>query len=256
MSENPSRKYEPDIWTELGDVSLTNKALYLMLWSKANDIGIAKWNLTEIRGLAGFDFHTSDLNSLGDRVKKISDSEVLLTRYLKLQWGRLSRKSPGQTNVWRLLHEKWGEQRKDFSEPFLDKWKEWGILEYAPKIVEEYHGDGHKPDWLLEHQAALEKVRKVSNPPAKWPDAVKTEVVSYCEYREALAERQRSFSGCKEFRWDVSSWRATVASINSWVANKGLPSEICQSINNCIMGNYTSFWVPKSVKRKEYAATN
>lgn len=245
--------FEDDVWSGLGDVSLPNKALYLLMWSKADRIGVFRWNLSEVRGLAGYDFHTTDLNALGDRVVSLGGGEFLLSRYLKTTVGRLSRRSTGHNRVWEMIHDRWGGPDEVGNEPFYAVWEDLGIRKHAPEVIEEYHGEAEGlPKFLAEHRALAREAEKAAVAPASWPVDIQHDFAYYCNFRLEFALRVISVDGCREWSWGPNDVTALIRTVNSWFHRKAMPSEISQALFSSAGGKYKNIRIPPSILRKEH----
>lgn len=246
MEKVKTKIYERNVWAELGDVSFANKALYLLMWDRADRIGVVRWNTDEFRGLAGHEFRTSDLAPLGNRVVPLGDNEFLLSRYLKVMVGSLSRGSSGQKNTWDALHERWGKTRPDGTEPWLEEWRELKISRFAPDIVEEYHGEGPPPPWLKEHWESAQEATPKGFMPAAWNEILKNDVIYYCEKRVEAAMKCRTKKGTKDTKWDVGSVKYLIVKIKGWLKQGCTQNQVSACISSANFSNNANIFTPKA----------
>ena len=246
--------YESNIWSDLGDVSFHNKALYMILWSRADKTGVTLWNLDEIRAISGHRFHTTDLGSLGDRVVKLNDRELLLSRLLATTNGKLSRTCPAHKPVWRAIHDRWGEQLPDGSEPFLGVWADLGIRKYAPVIIDEYHGEGPMPKWLTTHLKSAEMAKTVKIP-AKWGQILKNDVEFYLQERVEMALAARTYKACKETKWTVKLAEFLIRKVNDWLKDS-TENQVSVCIANAIFGNHLNIYAPKHTTKSNHRSAD
>jgi len=244
--------YESNIWSELGDVSLHNKALYMILWSRADKAGVSPWNLDEIRAVAGHRFHTTDLQTLGDRVVELDSGDILLTRYLLTHNKRLSRKCPAHNPVFEAIHARWGEQNEDGTEPALAIWRDKGVSKFFPPIIDEYHGEGPMPKWLADHIRHAEAAKKVKLPP-KWGEVLKRDVESYIDERVEMALAAKTYKACKETKWNVKLVEFLIRKVNDWL-KESTENQVSVCIANAIFGNHLNIYAPKHTTKSSAGA--
>lgn len=242
--------YESNVWSALGDVSLHNKALYMILWSRADKIGVTPWNLDEIRAISGHRYHTTDLQSLGDRVVPLGSGELLMTRLLATTNGKLSRSCPAHKPVWAAIHSRWGEQREYGSEPFLEEWDRLGIKKYAPIIIDEYHGQGPMPKWLADHLKQAEAAKAVKIP-AKWGEILKNDVQFYLQERVEMALAARTYKACKETKWNVKLAEFLIRKVNDWL-KESTENQVSVCIANAVFGNHMNIYAPKHTTKSSH----
>lgn len=233
--------------SEMSDLSTVNKLVYIILITKANPIGIVNFNPVEIAALASVDkYHFSDLRVFGDRIVDLGGGEILLTRYLREQWGRLSRKCPPHKTVFNLLWQRWGTRLADGSEPFLAEWKRLGIAKYAPLIAGEYHGESEKlPDYLVEAREATKDAIAKTSIPSKWPEAVKSAAKAYFDFRDEKIMQCRGVSDSKEWTLTFQDAKQVIRLIQSWIDGGALPHAIDSAITNAVLGKFKGFFAPK-----------
>jgi len=233
-----------DHWELLGDMHPHHKLLYTLMYLKADHAGVVTHALKEFSGLAGYSYSQSDVDALGDRVKRLDDRRILVTDYLRKQYKTLSRKSHGQNNLWAAMATHWGKPTADGKEPFELAWHTMGIGHKVPEFADHYSGVGPKPEWKVKNEREVERAASVPIP-SWWPATLVIDFHKWMDKRAEALLRQTSKGESQHFLWDLGMAMSAVEKINQWLELGVHHSKISDSIAAAYQGSYPSFRMPK-----------
>jgi len=194
----PRITYEENIIASLGCIEGRHKLLYVTLWSRANCLGIVQIDFNQLFGLTGFQYELDDFNQFGNRVVFLNDKEVLLTRYMQITLGKLSRGMKGQKRVWEELEHRWGATKDDVS-PLKKAWVALGVGIFSPIAIDEYTGEDNLPPRLIKYRNLLNTAKTVDTP-HKWSDSIANEFKQYISKLVSVAMDQTSKSDTEKHR--------------------------------------------------------
>lgn len=188
-------------------LSFKHRSLLVVLECLADKAGVVEWDLGKIHEVAGagVQFTRLDINALGsDNAVWLDDNcHILLSRFMKFQYGTLSRASPAHIGVWSDIARWWGVPDDKFqTEPFLEFFSKKLIARHAPAIKGEDRGPIETQAWKIESLAAIEAAKKVPIP-NDLPLSIQQAIASMFKWRETIASRCRNKTDAFKFEWDA-----------------------------------------------------
>lgn len=185
-------------------LSFKHRALLIALECLADEAGVVDWNLPKIQEVAGdgIDISRVDINKMGaDHAVWMPDGgAILLSQFMKMQYGTLSRHCPAHSNVWKTIEKWWGSRPSIHDpEPFVDFFASKLISRHAPPIKNEAQGD-HEPYWKTRSIIELAEVRQVVIPESL-PSGVYKAMNGVFKWRERMIERARITSEGEKWMW-------------------------------------------------------
>jgi len=188
-------------------LSFKHRSLLVVLECLADKAGVVEWDLSKIYEVAGsgVQFTRLDINALGsDNAVWLDDNcHILLSRFMKFQYGTLSRASPAHIGVWSDIAKWWGVPDDKFqTEPFLEFFAKKLIARHAPAIKGEDRGPIETQVWKIESLAAIESAKRVPIPDSL-PLSIQQAIASMFKWREGIAARCRNKTDAAKFEWDA-----------------------------------------------------
>lgn len=185
-------------------LSFRHRSFLIVLECLADKAGVVDWELEKINEVAGdgADFNRLDVKQLGsdNAVWMPGGTCVLLSQFMKNQYGRLSRSCPAHKQVWQAIIKWWGRpESKHDREPFLEFFAEKNITRHAPLIKDEDQGLD-EPVWKTRLKEEAQKAQTIEIP-GTLPLCVFDAMRDCFDWRVRMAMRSRIRTEGERWTW-------------------------------------------------------
>ena len=232
---------------DFSSLSFKHRALLIALECLADKAGVVDWNLDKIHAVVGDgpEITRLDIHSMGaDHVVWMPDGcAVLLSQFMKSQYGTLSRKCPAHSPVWQAIKKWWGERESiHHQEPFKAFFAEKLITRHGPLIKDEDQG-GEVPAWKIRALEDAELVKAVVIPEAL-PQCVYCAVKDMFAWRQRMVDRARIRTEGEKWTWTKEQAEHDIEQISSMLRTY-TPESVEAQIRNMIRGTSLYLNPPK-----------
>lgn len=185
-------------------LSFRHRAFLIVLECLADKAGVVDWELEKINEVAGdgADFSRLDVKQLGidNAIWMPGGTSILLSRFMKGQYGTLSRHCPAHDTVWQAIAKWWGVPAHPHDqEPFVAFFSEKMIFRHAPNIKDEDQGLD-EPVWKTRLKEEVAEAKKIEIPNSL-PMCIVEALRDCFDWRVRMALRSRIRTEGEKWTW-------------------------------------------------------